>query len=306
MALFKIEKNQTLKAIKEEGFELEKEIQQLTEENLSIVFGLEFVRSEFPLNNFRIDTLAFDAETNSFVIIEYKRDKNFSVIDQGYAYLSLMLNNKADFILEYNENRQKRLKRNGIEWSQSRIMFISPSFTTYQKEAINFRDLPIELWEITKFGNDTVTYNQVRTSGAQESIKTISPQNNTISTVSKEIQVFTEDDSLSKATAEIKELYEKFKIAILNFDNSIEIKPRKLYIAFVAASNIADIHIQKNALKIWINFKKGELDDPKNLARDVSDTGHWGNGDYELQVKSDDEFEYILSLIKQSLNINRK
>lgn len=306
MALFKIEKNQTLKAIKEEGFELEKEIQQLTEENLSIVFGLEFVRSEFPLNNFRIDTLAFDAETNSFVIIEYKRDKNFSVIDQGYAYLSLMLNNKADFILEYNENRQKRLKRNGIEWSQSRIMFISPSFTTYQKEAINFRDLPIELWEITKFGNDTVTYNQVRTSGAQESIKTISPQNNTISTVSKEIQVFTEDDSLSKATAEIKELYEKFKIAILNFDNSIEIKPRKLYIAFVAASNIADIHIQKNALKIWINLKKGELDDPKNLARDVSDTGHWGNGDYELQVKSDDEFEYILSLIKQSLNINRK
>lgn len=306
MALFKIEKNQTLKAIKEEGFELEKEIQQLTEENLSIVFGLEFVRSEFPLNNFRIDTLAFDAETNSFVIIEYKRDKNFSVIDQGYAYLSLMLNNKADFILEYNENRQKRLKRNGIEWSQSRIMFISPSFTTYQKEAINFRDLPIELWEITKFSNDTVTYNQVRTSGAQESIKTISPQNNTISTVSKEIQVFTEDDSLSKATAEIKELYEKFKIAILNFDNSIEIKPRKLYIAFVAASNIADIHIQKNALKIWINLKKGELDDPKNLARDVSDTGHWGNGDYELQVKSDDEFEYILSLIKQSLNINRK
>lgn len=306
VALFKIQKNETLEVVKEKKFKLEKEIQQLTEQNLSIVFGLEFVRSEFSLNNFRIDTLAFDRETNSFVIIEYKRDKSFSVIDQGYAYLSLMLNNKADFILEYNENKQETLKRNDIAWSQSRVMFISPSFTTYQKEAINFKDLPIELWEISKFDNDTVMYNQIRTSGAQESIKTISQQNEAISAVSKEIKVFTEDDNLIKATDETKELYDKFKAAILNFDNDIEIKPRQLYVAFVSGSNIVDVHVQKNALKMWINLKKGELDDPKNLARDVSSTGHWGNGDYELHIKSDDEFEYILSLIKQSLNKNKK
>ncbi len=306
MALFKIQKNETLEVVKEKKFKLEKEIQQLTEQNLSIIFGLEFVRSEFPLNNFRIDTLAFDRETNSFVIIEYKRDKSFSVVDQGYAYLSLMLNNKADFILEYNENKQETLKRNDIAWSQSRVMFISPSFTTYQKEAINFKDLPIELWEISKFDNDTVMYNQIRTSGAQESIKTISQQNEAISAVSKEIKVFTEDDNLIKATDETKELYDRFKAAILNFDNDIEIKPRQLYVAFVSGSNIVDVHVQKNALKMWINLKKGELDDPKNLARDVSSTGHWGNGDYELHIKSDDEFEYILSLIKQSLNKNKK
>ena len=62
------------------------------------------MKSEFTLHNFRIDTLAFDEESKSFVIIEYKKDKSFSVVDQGYAYLSLMLNNKADFILEYNES----------------------------------------------------------------------------------------------------------------------------------------------------------------------------------------------------------
>ena len=149
-------------------------------------------------------------------------------------------------------------------------------------------------------------YNQIRTSGAQESIKTISQQNEAISAVSKEIKVFTEDDNLIKATDETKELYDKFKAAILNFDNDIEIKPRQLYVAFVSGSNIVDVHVQKNALKMWINLKKGELDDPKNLARDVSSTGHWGNGDYELHIKSDDEFEYILSLIKQSLNKNKK
>lgn len=130
MALFKIENNDNLEQIKELPFKLEKEIQDLTEKNIKTIFGLEFVRSEFGLNNFRIDTLAFDKDSASFVIIEYKRDKNFSVIDQGYAYLSLMLNNKADFILEYNENNKDTLKRDDIDWSQSRVLFISPSFTT--------------------------------------------------------------------------------------------------------------------------------------------------------------------------------
>lgn len=132
MALFNIESNQRLEIIKEQPFSLEKEIQLLTETNLELVFGLDFVKSEFSLNNFRIDTLAFDEDAGTFVIIEYKRDKNFSVIDQGYAYLSLMLNNKADFILEYNEGSARRLKRDDVDWSQSRVIFVSPLFTTYQ------------------------------------------------------------------------------------------------------------------------------------------------------------------------------
>jgi hypothetical protein len=63
----------------------------------------------------RIDTLAFDPESRAFIIIEYKRDRNFSVIDQGMAYLNLMLNNKTDFILEYNERiTTPSLKREDI------------------------------------------------------------------------------------------------------------------------------------------------------------------------------------------------
>jgi len=68
MALYKIDKK--LEYIKEKPFKLEKEIQELTEHNLKLIFGLDFVKSEFALNNFRIDTLAFDYESNSFVIIE--------------------------------------------------------------------------------------------------------------------------------------------------------------------------------------------------------------------------------------------
>ena len=303
MSLFRLKEK--LEYIKEKPFKLEKEIQKLTEENLQVIFNLEFVKSEFKLNNFRIDTLAYDNESKSFVIIEYKRDKNYSVIDQGYAYLSLMLNNKADFILEYNENKEDFLKRNNVDWSQSRVIFISPSFTIHQKEAINFKDLPIELWEIKRYENNIISYEQIQRLRAQESIKTISKKDDTINKVTKEIKVYTEEEHLRKASDEIKELYEKIKNAILNLDD-FEIKPKKLYIAFVAGTNVVDIHIQKKALKIWLNLTKGELDDPKKIARDVSSTGHWGNGDYEIQISTDDDLEYILSLIKQSLAKNKK
>ena len=305
MALFKIENNGRLENIKEQPFKLEKEIQFLTETNLKSIFGLDFVKSEFKLNNFRIDTLAFDKDAGTFVIIEYKRDKNYSVIDQGYAYLSLMLNNKADFILEYNESSKETLKRNDVDWSQSRVIFISPSFTTYQKEAINFKDFPIELWEIKRYNNQTVNYNQIKTSGAQESVKTISRQDETIEKVTNEIKVYTEDEHLEKGTEETKELYETLKNAIQNL-GELEIKPKKKYIAFVSGSNVVDIHIQKNALKLWLNLQQGDLDDPKEITRDVSSIGHWGNGDYEIVMRNEEEMEYILSLIKESLKKNKK
>jgi len=303
MPIYRIDKK--LEYIKEKPFHLEKEIQDLTENNLKTIFGLDKVKSEFALNSFRIDTLAFDVEANAFVIIEYKRNQNFSVIDQGYAYLALMLNNKADFILEFNETQSRTLKRNDVDWSQSRVLFVSPKFTNYQREAINFKDLPIELWEVKRFENNTVSYDQIQKSGAQESIKTISKSDDTIEKVAKEIKVYSISEHLERASEPIKELYEKFKISVLNFDN-IEIKPKKKYIAFVAGTNVVDVKIQRNSLKIHINLKKGELEDTKQITRDVSNIGHHGNGDYELQFQNDENLEYIMSLIKQSLKRNAK
>ncbi|GAA4442347.1 DUF5655 domain-containing protein [Pontibacter saemangeumensis] len=304
MALYKIGSN--LQHIKESSFKLEKEIQKLTEENLSTILKLDFVRTEFSLNNFRIDTLAFDKEANSFVIIEFKKDRNFSVIDQGYAYLSLMLNNKADFILEYNEQREGTLKRSSVDWSQSKVIFISPSFTTYQREAINFKDLPIELWEVKKFENNTVSFEQVQKTNAQESIKTISGNNNAVEKVTNELKVFTEQDLIQKAEFDIRELYESFKERVFNLADNITLNPRKHFVGFkIDGNTFCDVVLQGKNLKIFLNLKSGELDDAKGIARDVSNVGHWGNGAYEIKISDSEEIEYILSLVKQSLRKNK-
>lgn len=304
MALYKL--GDKLEHIKEIPFKLEREIQKTTEENLGILLQLDFVKSEFALNNFRIDSLAFDNESNSFVIIEYKRDRNFSVIDQGYAYLSLMLNNKADFILEYNEVKERTLKRNDVDWSQSKVIFISPSFTTYQREAINFKDLPIELWEVRKYSNDTVSYEQIIKTGAQESINTISRNDDTVKKVSTEVKVFTESEHLRKTEFAIRELFEIFKERVFNFAENITLNPRKQFLGFkINGKTFCDVIFLGKSLKLILNLKSGELDDSKGLARDISNVGHWGNGAYEIKLLDSEELEYILSLVKQALQKNK-
>ena len=127
-------KNNTLSSLKENEFKLEKDLQNFCEKNVSSLLDLTLVKSEFSIEGYRFDTLCFDESNKSFVIIEYKRGTNYSVIDQGYAYLGTMLNNKAEFILEYNERLDKNLKRDDVDWSQSKIVFISSlciGFTKY-------------------------------------------------------------------------------------------------------------------------------------------------------------------------------
>ena len=117
-----------------------------------------------------------------------------------------------------------KLKRNDVDWSQSKVIFISPSFTNYQKEAINFKDLPIELWEIKRFENDTVLFEQIKKANAIESTKTISKSSDErIEKVNKEIKVFTENDHLQKGEFQTRGLYENLKERLLNLDDHVNI-----------------------------------------------------------------------------------
>jgi predicted transport protein len=301
MALY-TQHNNTLQEVKEKPFRLEKDIQKLFETNLRSIMGIDVIKSEFIIKNKRIDTLAFDAQSKAFIIIEYKRDKNFSVIDQGFAYLSLMLENKSDFILEYNETQAETLKRDGVDWSQSRVVFVSPHFTDNQIQASNFKDLPIELWEVKQYENGVIAIHPIKKSASAESIKPITKSNKTQEDVIEQIKVYTEQDHFANGSDWTIELYERFKTAILNLSNDIEVNPKKRRISFTKDNKIfSDIGILGKSIKIWINLKQGQLDDPKGIAKDMTSIGHWGNGDYQIQVDNDADMEYIMSLVKQGI-----
>ena len=246
MDLYNLKKNK-LEEVDRVNFKLEKEIQTLVEENVETLFNLEFISSEFSVSSFRLDSLCFDNETNSFVVIEYKRGSSYSVIDQGYSYMSTMLNNKSDFILEYIEKTGKSLKKSEVDFSQSRILFVSQSFNSYQKNSVNFKDVPFELWEIKKFSNNSIYLNQYQSS-SKESIQKIEGGNNTvIKNVNHEVKVLDEEDTMNgkNVSQEVKDVYYSIKEQVSSWDD-LNINCKKNYISF-----------KKNKKPfVYLNFRK--------------------------------------------------
>ena len=169
--------------------------------------------------------------------------------------------------------------------------------------ASNFKDLAIDLWQVRRYENDTISILPIKKTDAAESIKPLAKENSSIKTVQDEIIVFTEESHLQVANDSTLELYESFKNRVLLLENDIELVPKKVYLAFKKENkNLIDLCIQKNGLKLWLNAKWGELNDAKGLARDVSSIGHFGNGDYEITLKDDAQIEYILSLVKEMMD----
>jgi len=177
-------------------------------------------------------------------------------------------------------------------------------FATYQRKAMGFKDLPIELYEVKKFVNNLLLFNKIETQEKADSITRISQKNEIVRKVSSEIKVYSEQDHLKRANELTKSLYNELKTSIISISPEIQIKSKKLYIAFVHNTNFSDFVIRKERLDVFINLKKGTLNDPKKMAIDVSESGHWGNGDYLLKISDVSDVGYVLTLIRQSFDAN--
>ncbi len=299
MRLYQINKGQ-LSEIKEGNFKVERDLQKLVENNIETLMGLKLVKSEFPIKGRRFDTLAYSPKTKSFVIIEYKRDKNNNMFDQGRTYLNLLKENQAAAVLELNNCFRKHLSVRNIDWEQSKIIFISSAFTSFQLGSLEYDDPTIEVLEVKKYGKDIMSFKSIRK--VRNSINDLMQTSSKIKKSNKKTKKYTEDDRLSKASEEIKKIYFQFRNAILKLDSKIEIQPTGVYVGFKKdGTNISDIEILSKSLKIYANAKWGKLEDPKKLFNNVSNIGHLGNGDYRTNVSSNKDLEYIMSVIKQLL-----
>lgn len=100
----------------------------------------------------------------------------------------------------------------------------------------------------------------------------------------------------------MRELFESLRKEILALDPNVSEEFLKLYIAYKAETNFVDIVPQAKKLRLTLNMSFNEIDDPKNLAQDVSGKGRWGNGEVEIQVDTKEGIPYALGLIRQSLD----
>ena len=234
--------------LKEVPFKQEKEMQKLVEGQLPELFGLQFVASEFaPHNHLRIDTLAYDPEQKNFVIIEYKNGGSWSVVDQGFSYLSLLLNNKADFILKFQKCGGKDCDIADINWETSRVIFVAPSFNVYQTEAVGFQNMPFELWEIRQHEKGILALNQLQTAARAEL-----PQMNLskeAERVQREVKSYTVDDHFKRGWSKGRDIFDALVSQVVKLHPNFSLKSTKSHISLkIGWRVVLYLHPQKMAL----------------------------------------------------------
>lgn len=97
-------------------------------------------------------------------------------------------------------------------------------------------------------------------------------------------------------------LFESLDKRIMNLSPAVKKEYKKLYVAYKLDTNFVDIVLQKQRLRIFINMKFNEIKDPNGICNDITDLGHWGNGDIELFMEHKDELEQIMEIVKQSFD----
>ncbi len=109
------------------------------------------------------------------------------------------------------------------------------------------------------------------------------------------------DLSSYKFGSHSRELFDILSKEIKALDERITEKFNQEYISYMFDKNFVDIVVQTKDLKLYLNMPFNELQDEKNLARDMTNKGHLGNGDIEVKLETKENIPYCLGLIKQAL-----
>ena len=99
-----------------------------------------------------------------------------------------------------------------------------------------------------------------------------------------------------------KMLFASLDKRIMNLSPAVKREYKKLYVAYKLDTNFVDIVFQKQRLRISINMKFAEINDPNGICKDITGLGRWGNGDVELFMEHQDELEQIMEIVKQSFD----
>ena len=301
MALFQIN-NGDVKKIPPIKIGLERDIQKIFEENLDEILNITFLAHEYTTSfGGRIDSLGID-NNGAPVIIEYKKGQNNSVINQGLSYLRWLLDHKADFEVLV----QKTKIDTDIDWASPRVICVAESYNKFDLDTADLLPMKIELLKYRIYENGVLLVEPETQQKVRISISKVFDKKETNSL--KERKQYTVDDHLKIASKDTKEIFAIMKENIISLDETIIEEPKAKYIAYKLATNFVDVVILKDSLKLFFNVPSGKLDDPHNIARDLTKPkriGHWGNGDYEAKFSNKEDVGKIMELIKQSYIYNK-
>ncbi|GAA9513850.1 DUF262 and DUF1524 domain-containing protein [Helicobacter pylori] len=219
---------------------------------------------------------------------EWKRDlgENFQAIHDKYLHTigNLTL---TGYNLEYSNRsfQEKQGMEKGFKDSPLRLNHGLRDLEPFGEEKIKKRandlaDWALKIWTYPKLDAET--------------LEKYKPKKD-----KKEKKVY--DLSSYKFGSHSRELFDILSKGIKALDERITENFNQDYISYKFDKNFVDIVVQTKDLKLYLNMKFNELQDEKNLARDMTNKGHLGNGNIEVKLETKENIPYCLGLIKQAL-----
>ena len=188
---------------------------------------------------------------------------------------------------EYSDRpfAEKRDMPGGFRESPLRLNEGLRSLDNWDEAAIQARtrqlaDQAVEVWALPALSADVLeTYRQKVDRSADYSL---------------------DDHSYLAEDSPMRPLFDAFRTAVLTLDSCVSEEILKLYVAYKAETNFVDVVPQKSRLRLTLNLHFHELNDPRKLAKDVTNLGRWGNGDVQVGLSKLDELPYVMGLVRQS------
>lgn len=306
MALFEVSNGKT-KLIKPSEFRLERDLQRLIENNLEVIFNCRLIATEFPTGNIhsgRIDTLAI-SEDNNPVIIEYKKVASSELINQSLYYLHWIIDHKGDYQVAVNKALGAGTD---VDWSEIRVICIAPEYKKFDLHAAQVMGANIELWEYKLFENNLISLEEVfkKTEPAvvdEESGRYKNPvmvEAGKKAAITRRTGVYSVEEHMEILKGPMIDLFNTIRDYITSLSSSVEETPKKDYIAYKTTQNFACLESRKSKLILYLKINPDEIKPLPEQARDVRNIGHFGTGDFELNVSDIKDFEETKHLIDLS------
>lgn len=293
---------------------LEKHLQNLIEENMGTIFGVDFLKSEYgtgKVHGGRIDSLGID-ENGLPVILEYKRHQNENVINQGLYYLDWLMDHRGEFQILVQQVLGAERASN-IDWSEPRLICVANSFTKFDEHAVKQIDRNVQLVRYEYFGDDLLAVELMTTTEKSTSAMTGPASAGVAATPGAFVgrgaapsAEKTVTEKLHQASPALRGLYEQVEDFALRLGEDVIKKVNKNYFAFRRLKNFAcvEVHPQSGNLLVHLKLNPKDFPEEEGFLKDMTGIGHYGTGDLELRFPDASRWEEISAMIRQAYEEN--
>lgn len=212
------------------------------------------------------------------------------------------MDHRADFQLLVMKHYDKQAA-DAIDWSAPRLLCIAGDFTKYDEYATKQINRSIELIRYRRYGEEFLLLELVNATatdtGAHEGAKKGAPEP---TGSPKKSSPRTIVDRLAQASPEVRDRYEALKAYLLALGDDVQLKTAKDYFAFRRLKNFAcvEVHPQVKRISLYLKVDPDAVSLEPGFTRDVRKIGHFGTGDLEVVVHTDDDLERAKPLIIKS------